>query len=59
MSQAAEQLNELVQRYRVADDSNDIEGRVRAATELTTFVVQLKNRDNARAWAAIDRKRAP
>lgn len=56
MSHAAEQIRVLNERYRQADDANDVEGRVRAITELTTYVVNLKRRDNERAWLAFDQR---
>jgi len=59
MSITADHLQALVDRYELADDSNDIEGRVRAAKALLSFTVHLENRDTARAWQAIDRKRLP
>jgi hypothetical protein len=57
MSASASHLNILVGRYRLADDANDIEGRVRAADDLKRFVDELKRTATARAWSAYDNRR--
>ncbi len=55
MSTTADQLQLLVDGYALADDSNDIEGRVRAAAALKAYVAKLHDTDNSRAWIASDR----